>query len=141
MMRSTWKRAARDSGMEAVADLTSVAGFARKFYERDWAEAQLASMREAFSRTRPEAFIASTEAIERSDLSPLVARVKAPTLLLAGDEDNMTPFKPAPSGVGMDEIARILPDCETEVLIECGRPCRGLRSSRSGRSSSSRRPA
>jgi len=29
LMRATWKRAARDSGMRAVADLTSVAGFAR----------------------------------------------------------------------------------------------------------------
>jgi pimeloyl-ACP methyl ester carboxylesterase len=120
MMRSTWKRAARDSGMDAVADLTSVAGFARKFYERDWAQSQLASMREAFSKNRPEALIASTETIERTDLSPLVARIKAPTLLLAGDEDNMTPFRPAPSGVGMEEIASILPECETEVLVECG---------------------
>ena len=120
IMRSTWKRAARDSGMEAVADLTSVAGFARSFHERDWAEEQLASMREAFSHTRPEAFIASTETIERTDLSPLVGKVKAPTLLIAGDEDDMTPFRPATSGVGMEVISRQLPNCETEVLPECG---------------------
>lgn len=120
MMRGTWKRAARDSGMDAVADLTSVAGFARAFYEGDGVEAQLASMRDAFSRTQPEAFIASTETIERTDLSPLVPRVSAPTLLLAGDEDNMTPFRPAASGVGMKDIAPLLRDCETAVLPECG---------------------
>ena len=44
----------------------------------------------------------------------------APTLLLAGDEDNMTPFEPAGSGVGMAQIAKTLPGAETVVLRECG---------------------
>ena len=120
MMRGTWKRGARDSGMRGVADLTSVAGFARSFYEREGAETQLASMREAFSKTTAEAFIAGTETIEGTDLSPLVADVRAPALLLAGDEDNMTPFRPAASGVGMAQIAEQLPNCETHVLEQCG---------------------
>ncbi len=120
MMRGTWKRAAIESGMEAVADLTSVAGFARGFYEREGAEAQLASMRDAFSKTDPEAFVAGTETIEGTDLSPLVADVQAPALLLAGDEDNMTPFRPASSGIGMAQIAEQLPGCETHVLEQCG---------------------
>lgn len=120
MMRATWKRAARDSGMDAVADLTSVAGFARSFYDTAGAQDQLASMRVAFADTDPEAFIASTEAIERTDLSPLVARVRAPALLLAGAEDNMTPFNPAPTGVGMSTISEQLPGCESHLLPECG---------------------
>jgi 3-oxoadipate enol-lactonase len=120
MMRSTWKRAARDSGMEAVADLTSVAGFARGFYERPGAEAQLASMREAFSHTTPDAFVAGTETIEGADLSPLAPLVKTPTLLLAGQEDNMTPFNPAASGYGFSQIKQALPDCRMETLPECG---------------------
>ena len=78
MMRGTWKRAARDSGMEAVADLPSVGGFARSFYEREGAQAQLASMRDAFSKTDPVAFVAGTETIEGTDLSPRVERVTAP---------------------------------------------------------------
>lgn len=120
MMRGTWKRTARDSGMEAVADLTSVAGFARSFYERSYAEDQLASMREAFSHTSPDAFIAGTKTIEKTDLSPFVAQVEAKTLLLAGDEDNMTPFSPANSGVGMSQIQNMLSSCETAILKECG---------------------
>ncbi len=120
MMRNTWKRAVRDSGMEAVADLTSVAGFARSFYERSEADAQLASMREAFSHTSPEAFIAGTEIVEKTDLSSRVGSVKAATLLLAGDEDNMTPFEPADSGVGMAQMRDQLPQCETTILEQCG---------------------
>ena len=120
MMRATWRRAALESGMDAVADLTSVAGFARSYYERPEAAAQLASMREAFARTLPKAFCAGTEMIERSDLAPYVPCVTAPTLLLAGDEDNMTPLEPATSGFGMSRIAPLLPDCELRVLAKCG---------------------
>lgn len=120
MMRSTWKRAARESGMAAVADLTAVAGFARGYYDRPEARAQLASMREAFGKTDPAAFIAGTESIERTDLSDLIPKITAPVLLLGGREDNMTPFQPSPSGVGFSTITRLLKDCRLEVLDDCG---------------------
>lgn len=120
MMRSTWKRTALDSGMEAVADLTSVAGFARGYYDRPEAQAQLAAMRVAFSRNTPAAFIAGTEAIERSDLTELVPLVAAPTLLLAGAEDNMTPYQPASSGVGFAQIRSRFSNAQLEILPECG---------------------
>ena len=120
MMRATWKRTARDSGMEAVADLTSVAGFARGFYDRAGAQDQLAAMRVAFSKNTVEAFIAGTETIERTDLSPLLPLVSMPTLLLAGAEDNMTPFKPADSGVGFAQIKDRIAGCRLDVLPDCG---------------------
>jgi 3-oxoadipate enol-lactonase len=120
MMRQTWKRAARDSGMDAVADLTSVAGFARGFYDRPGAAVQLEAMRAAFRQTTPEAFIAGTETIERSDLSVHARSVKSATLLLAGQEDNMTPFQPSDSGVGMHQIQRLIADQRTVVLPDCG---------------------
>jgi pimeloyl-ACP methyl ester carboxylesterase len=120
MMRGTWKRAALQIGMGAVADLTSVAGFARSFYDREDAPAQLQSMRDAFSKTQPEAFVAGTETIEKTDLSDLASRISVPTLLLAGDEDNMTPYHPAESGVGMSAIARQLRQSESRILSRCG---------------------
>lgn len=120
MMRQTWKRAASDSGMEAVADLTSVAGFARSYYDRPEAKSQLASMREAFSHTAPEAFIAGTEAIEKADLSSLLPRVLSPTLLLAGQEDNMTPFTPSISGVGFSTIKELIHSSILHVIPDCG---------------------
>ncbi|MFT7287946.1 MAG: pimeloyl-ACP methyl ester carboxylesterase [Halieaceae bacterium] len=106
MMRGTWKRAALAlaMGMEAVADLTSVAGFARSFYDREEAPAQLQSMRDAFAHTIPEAFVAVTETIEGTDLSEHAVNITAPTLLLAGDEDNMTPFNPAASGATVEQL-------------------------------------
>ena len=120
MMRATWKRAAREIGMDAVADLTSVAGFARGFYEQDWAQEQLASMRVAFSRTAPEAFCAGTELIERSDLSDRVPRVRSPLLLLAGAEDHMTPFSPAASGFGFEQILAQCPSARYAIVEGSG---------------------
>lgn len=120
MMRATWKRAAREIGMDAVADLTSVAGFARGFYERPEAEAQFASMREAFCKNTPEAFIAGTEAIERTDLTPFAPMVKAKTLLVAGADDNMTPFNPPASGAGFEQIRKMMPDAELIIVPDSG---------------------
>jgi pimeloyl-ACP methyl ester carboxylesterase len=120
MMRKTWKRAAADSGMRAVTDLTSVAGFARGYYERPEAQAQFEAMYEAFEATDPAAFIKGTETIEQTDLSPLLPKISAPVLLLAGREDNMTPFNPAPSGVGFSIIETLLPACEMKILEDCG---------------------
>lgn len=120
VMRSTWKRAALDSGMDAVADLTAVAGFSRSYYERPEWQAQLASMREAFSRNSPEAFVKATEAVEAIDLTDDARLVKARTLLIAGAEDNMTPFDPAPSGAGFSLLQTLIPDCEVVVVERCG---------------------
>ena len=120
LMRKTWKRCARDSGMVAVADITSVAGFARGFYDRPDAEAVLESIRDANSKTLPEAFIAGTETIEKTDLSPLLPKITMPVLLLAGAEDNMTAFDTAPSGFGMRRIAEALPQAELHVIPESG---------------------
>lgn len=121
MMRATWKRAAKDSGMSAVADLTAVVGFARSYFERPEAQAQLESMREAFSRTAPAAFIASVEAAERADLTPFARQIQAPTLILAGENDAMTPLHAAASGVGLAEAAKLIPGCkEVHVVKDSG---------------------
>ena len=120
MMRKTWKQCAREQGMIAVADLTSVAGFARGFYDRPDAEEILESIRDANSRTLPEAFIAGTETIEATDLSPLLPKITMPVLLLAGAEDNMTAFDTAPSGFGLRRISEALPRAELHVIPQSG---------------------
>ena len=120
MMRATWKRCAREQGMVAVADLTSVAGFARGFYDRPDAEEILESIRVANSKTLPEAFIAGTETIEKTDLSPLLPKIAMPVLLLAGAEDNMTAFDTAPSGFGLRQISETLAHAELHVIPQSG---------------------
>ena len=77
-------------------------------------------MRDAFSRTDPEAFVRGTKMLEHVDLSPWARRIRAPSLLIAGEEDNMTPFSPAGSGIGFSSIRHMIPGCELVVLPDCG---------------------
>ena len=46
--------------------------------------------------------------------------MRAPTLLLAGAEDNMTPFRPADSGLGFHQFAPRIRGARLEVLEDCG---------------------
>jgi pimeloyl-ACP methyl ester carboxylesterase len=119
-MLQTWKRAARDSGMAAVADLTAFAGFSRQFFEQPGFDALLESMRVAFRRSEPAAFVNATESFELLDFTPLASIIQARTLLLAGEEDNMTPVIPGGSGVGMKALSGLMRDCQLVVLDECG---------------------
>jgi 3-oxoadipate enol-lactonase len=120
VMRATWKRAALDSGMDAVADLTAVAGFSRSFFEQPDANEQLESMRKAFLQSDPHTFVTATESIEAADLSPLAERISAPTLPIVGDEDNMTPLECAPNGSGFQQLKTAIPGAELMVLANCG---------------------
>ena len=46
--------------------------------------------------------------------------MRAPTLLLAGAEDNMTPFRPAASGVGFATVKDMIAGAELVVIPDCG---------------------
>lgn len=118
-MRHTWKRGATDSGMVQAADLTAAAGFSRGFYDRPDAVEILNRLRTAMSANEPESFVAGTESLEAMDLSGLLPRLPR-TLLLGGDEDQMTPPVPAASGVGFDTAVKTIPDAELHVLENCG---------------------
>jgi pimeloyl-ACP methyl ester carboxylesterase len=118
--RSTWIAAARHIGMPAVADLTAVSGFSRSFFERPDAAPELESMREAFAQSDPSTFVRATESLMNLDLSPYVGAIRSPLLLLAGEQDNMTPLAPTESGYGMQNVAREVPGAELIVLPDCG---------------------
>lgn len=118
-MRHTWKRGAVDSDMVQAADLTAAAGFSRSFYDRPDALKVLNRLRVAMGNNDAASFVAGTESLEALDLSSLLPKLPR-TLLLAGDEDQMTPFKPSRSGVGFDTAVQVIPEAELHVLEECG---------------------
>ncbi|WP_165968891.1 alpha/beta hydrolase [Actinomadura sp. KC06] len=118
-MRHTWKRGAMDSGMVQAADLTAAAGFSRGFYDRPDAAEILDRLRTAMGSNDPKSFVAGTESLEAMDLSDLLPSLPR-TLLLGGDEDQMTPPVPAGSGVGFDTAVHVIPDAELHILENCG---------------------
>ncbi|MGV8970422.1 MAG: alpha/beta fold hydrolase [Microbacteriaceae bacterium] len=118
-MRHTWKRGAVDSDMVQAADLTAAAGFSRSFYDRNDSLAILNELRVAMGGNDARSFVTGTESIEALDLSSLLPKLPR-TLLLGGDEDQMTPPKPSSSGVGFDTAVNIIPDATLHILDECG---------------------
>lgn len=118
-MRHTWKRGAVDSDMVQAADLTAAAGFSRSFYDRPDALEILTELRVAMGGNDAASFVTGTESIEALDLSPLLPKLPR-TLLLGGDEDQMTPPKPSRSGIGFDTAVNVIPDARLHILEECG---------------------
>lgn len=93
--REAWaERAAlvRSRGMGAVAEAVLGRWFTPGFAER--APEPATAAREAFLAVDPEGYAACCEAIGGMDLRPVLSRIVAPTLVIAGADDPATP--PAP---------------------------------------------
>ena len=50
------------------------------------------------------------------DLRPYAKRIKAPTLVIGGDEDIMTPWKVGSSGAGQEWLAQNIPNAVKYVI-------------------------
>jgi pimeloyl-ACP methyl ester carboxylesterase len=119
MMFRTWRTAAADGGA-ALAELTSLQGFSRGFWDRPEAAATVDAFVTALSTTTPNEFLRDLTALEGVELEAEAARIRAPTLLLGADEDVMTPVHAASSGVGMADLQKLIPGAELHVLQDCG---------------------
>ncbi len=80
----------RTNGIPAVADATMERWFTKDFRER--APAAIARMKEMFVKTDLEGYIGCCEAIRDMDHRPLLSKIKAPTLVIAGRRDAGTPL-------------------------------------------------
>lgn len=87
-----WKpriKAAREGGIEALADGTMERWFSRDF--RTNRSAELQAWRNMLCRTWIEGYIGCSEAIRGTDLYESTARLSLPALGIAGSEDGSTP--------------------------------------------------
>jgi 3-oxoadipate enol-lactonase len=119
MMFRTWRSAAR-AGSETLAELTSLQGFSRSFWDRPDAPAVVDAFVTALSTTTPDEFLRDLRALEAADVSAELDQIRAPTLLLGADEDVITPVHAAQSGLGMTDLHRLIPNSELQVLGSCG---------------------
>jgi 3-oxoadipate enol-lactonase len=84
--------AVREHGTEAVADATIGRWFTEGFREREQAVA--ARVRAMIASQPAEGYAECCGALERLDLRDALARITAPTLLIAGAQDPSTPPDP-----------------------------------------------
>jgi 3-oxoadipate enol-lactonase len=81
----------RNGGIAPLAALTMERWFTKDF--RDRAPATIARMTEMFLKTSAEGYAGCIEAIRDMDHRPLLAKIAAPTLVIAGSHDPATPLE------------------------------------------------
>ena len=115
----TWRIAAA-AGVEALALVTSHQGFSRGFWDRPESENTVDAFVYALQGMTPMEFLRDLTLIENVDISADAANIRAPTLLLGTDEDIMTPVQSSPSGLGMTDLHKLIPNSKLEILENCG---------------------
>jgi len=69
---------------------------------------------------RIDVFSQACDAIVNLDLTTHLKRIKAPTLVMVGDEDIMTPYHQGPNGGGSDAIHDGVEGSQLAVIKGCG---------------------
>ena len=106
--------------VEALALVTSHQGFSRGFWDRPGSEYTVDAFAYALQGMTPMEFLRDLTLLENLDISAEAASVQAPTLLLGADEDIMTPMQSSPSGLGMTDLHRLIPESKLDMLENCG---------------------
>jgi 3-oxoadipate enol-lactonase len=92
--KTTWDariKLVREKGLAAVVDGTMERWFTKQFRERSPQAA--GRIRSMFLATNPEGYIGCGEAIRDMDHRALLAKISAPTLVIAGRHDTGTPLE------------------------------------------------
>jgi 3-oxoadipate enol-lactonase len=103
--------ASRAKGLAAITDVAMRRLFAPEFQAAH--SDLMRDRREAFLKTDPEVFRAACDALATLDLRPELAKVKVPTLVMVGEQDEATP--PPMSR----ELAAGLPDARLKIIPGC----------------------
>ena len=81
----------REKGLAAIVDANMERWFTKEFRDRN--PQAMARMSEMFLATKSEGYIGCGEGIRDMDHRPLLAKVGAPTLVIAGKHDPATPLE------------------------------------------------
>ncbi len=98
----------REKGLEAIVDTNMERWFTKGFRER--LPAAMAKMREMFLATKVDGYVGCGEAIRDMDHRPLLSKITAPTLVIAGRHDPATTLEAG------DFIKEHIPGAKIAVL-------------------------
>jgi pimeloyl-ACP methyl ester carboxylesterase len=121
-----WKQTANQFGLgsEELALMLLTHAFSRKYLDEMVASGNLHSlswMQDSITRNASlEVFADACDAMAETDVTGLLGGITAPTLVLHGDEDILTPLDCGPDGAGARIIAEGIPGAELYVLRGCG---------------------
>jgi 3-oxoadipate enol-lactonase len=98
----------REKGLESIVDANMERWFTKGFRERN--PQAMEKMREMFLATKIDGYCGCGEAIRDMDHRPLLAKITAPTLVIAGRDDPATPLE------GNEFIKHHIPGARLAVL-------------------------
>jgi 3-oxoadipate enol-lactonase len=98
----------REKGLEGIVDANMERWFTRGF--RDGAPQAMARMKKMFVATKVDGYVGCGEAIRDMDHRPLLSKITAPTLVIAGRHDPATPLE------GNEFIKQHIPGAKIAVL-------------------------
>ncbi|EFK08463.1 hydrolase, alpha/beta domain protein [delta proteobacterium NaphS2] len=115
-MGDMWKRAAKLYDGEAFFDLALIPIYSRKFYNEqyEWLVARRQVFKEYLTREWFDAFIRLASSNTHLDIRTDMARIDHPTLLIAAQEDIITPHGQ------MIDMSRTMPDSRIVCVPETG---------------------
>jgi 3-oxoadipate enol-lactonase len=109
--KSLWEgrlKTVREKGLAAIVDANMERWFTKEFRERN--PQAIAKMHEMFLSTKTDGYIGCGEGIRDMDHRPLLAKISAPTLVIAGKQDPATPLE------GNEFIRHHIPGAKLAVL-------------------------
>ena len=100
-----------------MAELIAVQALSRNFLDGEYGEAAIDMCQDILEKSnRKEVFQRACQAMIDMDLRPLLKNIVAPTLVIGGDQDIMTPWEVGPSGAGQNYLAQNIDGAQKYVV-------------------------
>lgn len=118
-----WKAIARAYGTasDELACELATKGLSRRFLDESFGPDDLAAIRDMVARNvETDVFCDACDAMIETDVTAELPLIEAPTLLLCGSEDCLTPLECGPNGVGMRRMQQLIPGALLHVFDGCG---------------------
>jgi pimeloyl-ACP methyl ester carboxylesterase len=117
--RRVWRALGQAYGTDSriLGEEMASQALTRKFLDSPQGAGSAEKIQGVLTRNAPLfTWVAACDALIDSDLREDLAQVEAPTLVVAGDEDILTPLDTGPQGIGSRAIAQTLANSELEVM-------------------------
>ncbi len=118
MMRARWKvwielAKAYGTDSEILAEEISTQALSRRFLDGPTGDDTVTAIQGVLERNAPVfTFNAACQAMIDMDLTEDLKAIQAPTMVVAGDEDILTPLTQGPQGLGSAKIVELIPNAE-----------------------------
>jgi len=104
-------------GSRSLAELIAVQALSRRYLDSEKGAGAVDGIQDILERSnRKEVFKRACQAVIDMDLRPLLKNIVAPTLVIGGDQDIMTPWELGPSGAGQEYLAQNIEGAQKYVV-------------------------